>query len=161
MPSVLNAEVSVAFSDEELDDHVLEQRDALKALYLSSKESESLLSDLNQGTDFMVEENISSVVDEKEQINKHFIVKRGLQVVGVATYSETTGHVFDVAVRPSAGKDGVEALFNAVKDHSKKIGRSGSLLVFPRTEESKQLFEAVGFGEVDGNESEQMEFIHE
>jgi phosphohistidine phosphatase SixA len=194
MPSILEAEVSMAFSDDELEDHVLEQRNALKALYLSSTESEALLSTINN-TNLIVEQDIKSTKNtasvisnrlhhnntilekddnpllprppprqqqqEQQQPQRHFIVKRGLQVVGVASYSERTGHVFDVAVRPSAGKDVAEVLFNAVKDHSKTIGRSGSLLVFPRTDESKQLFESVGFAEVSCDTTDYMEFIHE
>ena len=183
MPSVTNTktEVSVVFSDEDLDDHVLEQREALKALYLSSKESETLLSSLNQNnTDLIVEQppngktNVvgSESLDSDKSHCKHFVVKRGLQVVGVASYSDKTGHVFDVAVRPSGGTEVTQVLFQAVKAHTKQMGRSGSLTVFPRTEESKRLFEAVGFTEVncqrdnddmDRNDSagEYMEFIHD
>lgn len=176
MPSdavVLNAEVSVAFSDEDLDDHVLEQRTALKALYLSSKESQSLSAAWNgDGTTaiattreedvadadrlLVVEEGkTTTAVDNKKQQQqpvKHFIVKRGLQVVGVATYSETTGRLFDVAVRPSAGTAGTEALIRAVQEHSKRLGRSGSLLVYPRTKESQELIQAVGCGIVDSDD---------
>jgi hypothetical protein len=192
MPDISNTtEVSMVFSDEELDDHVLEQREALKALYLSSKESETLLSSINETTttDLTVEQqtddmcnnryyhgnNIDTGPNETNNDNddlrcKHFIVKRGLQVVGVASYSEKTGHVFDVAVRPSGGTEVTKALFQAVKTHTKQIGRSGSLLVFPRTEESKRLFESVGFAEVNdkGNTKDNhniasncMELVHE
>ncbi len=183
MPSVTNTktEVSVVFSDEDLDDHVLEQREALKALYLSSKESETLLSSLNQNnTDLTVEQppngkaNVvgSESLDDDKSHCKHFVVKRGLQVVGVASYSDRTGRVFDVAVRPSGGTEVTQVLFQAVKTHTKQMGRSGSLTIFPRTEESKRLFEAVGFTEVncqrdnddvDRNDiaAEYMEFIHD
>lgn len=142
---LLDAEVSVAFADE-LEDHVLEQAEALKALYLSSKETEKLPADSN----LSVEEDGEN--GNKDHV-KHFVVKRGLQVVGVATYSDKTGRVTDVAVRPSAGKEASETLFRAVKDYSRKIGRSGSLLILPRSTQSRALFEQMGFEEMnDENE---------
>ena len=167
MPSdsvILNAEVSVAFSDEELEDHVLEQREALKALYLSSKESDKALllhdqkNSSNSSLTMSVEQEETR--KDKEAHVKHFIVKRGLQVVGVATYSEETGKLYDVAVRPSAGKEGTEALFNAAKQYSRKLGRSGSLLVMPRSPQDRKIFESVGFSEIDKDESEYMELKH-
>ena len=91
-------------------------------------------------------------------------------MVGVASYSNTTRHVFDVAVRPSGGIEVANALFQAIQTHTtKQMGRSGSLLVFPRTEESKRLFESVGFTEVNDNKTDDehnttndyMELIHE
>lgn len=148
----LDAEVSVAFEDE-LDNHVREQTEALKALYLSSRESDKLRS----ANSLQVEEEGS------EDVKKHFIVRKGMQVVGVATYSEETGRLTDVAVRPSAGKEASQTLFNAVKAHSRKLGRSGSLLVFPRSAQTKPLFESMGFEETtEGNEEEviQMELKH-
>jgi hypothetical protein len=138
--------VLMTSADRELEDHVQEQREALKALYLCSSSSSK-----SPG-----EESKISVVEDAESV-QHFVAQRGLQVIGVATYSETTGRLFDVAVRPSAGEDGTTALFNAVKEHSKKFGRSGSLTVQPNTEESKQLFAAVGFGEA--GQEEHMEFV--
>jgi len=136
---VLNAEVSVAFSDEELEDHVLEQSTALKSLYLSS--------------DCPTTESPADLKVEREgETGKkvQFVVKRGLQVVGVATYSEETGQLTDVAIRPTAAADKIgETLIQSVRNHAKKIGRLGSLVVFPRTEESRDLFEKMGFMESD------------
>jgi N-acetylglutamate synthase-like GNAT family acetyltransferase len=74
-----------------------------------------------------------------------------MQVVGVATYSDRTGHVTDVAVRPSAGKQAGVALFDAVKTHSRTLGRSGSLVVFPRSHRDKAQFEELGFVEMSEN----------
>jgi N-acetylglutamate synthase-like GNAT family acetyltransferase len=150
---ILDVEVSVAFSDE-LEGHVREQAEALKSLYLSSKETEKLSAD----SSLLVEEK----VDSKPGRQKQFIVKHGLQVVGVATYCEETGNLTDVAVRPSAGKEVSETLFNAVKEHSRKLGRSGSLLVMPRSTESMELFESMGFSEtVEENKGTQaMEYKH-
>jgi broad specificity phosphatase PhoE len=159
----LDAEVSVAFCDEDdLEDHVKEQAQALKALYLSSRDSRSLgradsqrsvspsengsLSSSSQPPH--ASPSVSDVETAGRDSVKHFIVKRGMQVVGVAAYSDRTGLVTDVAVRPSAGKHVGMALFDAVKSHSRKLGRSGSLLVFPRSRQSKALFEELGFVEM-------------
>jgi ribosomal protein S18 acetylase RimI-like enzyme len=136
---VLNAEVSVAFSDEELEDHVREQTSALKALYLSSDKSITQLSG---------EPKVESEGDSGRTVQ--FVVKRGLQVVGVATYSEDTGQLTDVAIRPSAAADKIgETLMSAVRKHAKTKGRSHSVVVFPRSEDSRELFENMGFSEVD------------
>lgn len=151
--------VSIVASEEEWDDHVQEQRQALKALYLCSASSSSTAPIVADSTGMTVNGEFAVIDDTEPGGIQHFVVQRGLQVVGVATFSEKTGRLFDVAVRPSAGTDGTEALFNAVKEHSKKLGRSGSLLVQPKSQESKQIFAAVGFGQVDGESSEQMEFI--
>jgi N-acetylglutamate synthase-like GNAT family acetyltransferase len=145
---VLGAEVSVAFSDE-LEDHILEQTQALKALYLHSNSNAS-----DGDSEFKASNNLQ--VEQEQQVagkGKVFVVKRGLQVVGVATYSEDTGLLTDVAVRPSAkGEEIGEALMNAVKSHARKLGRSGSLIVQPRSHDSKSLFESMGFSEVAEND---------
>jgi N-acetylglutamate synthase-like GNAT family acetyltransferase len=151
---ILDVEVSVAFSDE-LEGHVREQTEALKSLYLSSKETEKLSAD----NSLVVEEK----GDSKPGRQKQFIVKHGLQVVGVAVYCDETGNLTDVAVRPSAGKEVSETLFNAVKEHSRKLGRSGSLLVMPRSTESMELFESMGFSEIveENKGTQAMEYKHE
>jgi N-acetylglutamate synthase-like GNAT family acetyltransferase len=127
--------------------YVREQTEALKALYWSSKESVKL----HPADSLLVEEDHDET-QQQEQDNardtKHFIVKRGLQVIGVATYLERTGRLMDVAVRPSVGKVS-ETLFTAAREHTTRMGRSGSLLVMPRTDESKKLFEGMGFQEVE------------
>jgi len=173
---VLNAEVSIAFSDEEMEDHVREQTNALRALYLSSVESDRVLrrtDDCSLSVDRIEDDQPDINVDDKDPgETKHFIVKRGFQVVGVATYSDQTGQLTDVAIRPSAGREASEKLFSAVIDYARrKFGRSRSLLVYPRSSQSKALFESMGFKEVanerkEGNEKEvnsalqQMELKH-
>jgi phosphohistidine phosphatase SixA len=155
----LNAEVSVAFCDDELEDHVKEQAQALRALYLSSRESDRLQpleSDLSVASSGNESSSPSDADGDTGRV-KHFIVKRGMQVVGVATYSDSTGLVTDVAVRPSAGKEVSEALFDAVKSYSRKLGRSGSLHVFPRSQHSKALFEELGFAEVSESGDDRLE----
>lgn len=123
----LYGEVAVAFSDEDLESHVVEQREALKSLYLNT---------------------LSGVEDSEEKISdvSHFIVKRGLQVVGVASYVESTGELMDVAVLPSAGKEAGTNLFKSVQAHAKKQGRTESLVLVPRSTESKNLLIQMGFG---------------
>lgn len=135
---VLDMEVSVAFADE-IQSHIQEQAEALRGLYLSSSQSSKMHADKS----LTVEEQ-----PENDRV-KHFIVNRGLQVVGVATYSESTGRLYDIAVRPSASAAVGETLLNAVKEHSRKIGRSGSLYVVPSSQRSRALFEDLGLTEAD------------
>ena len=135
----LNAEVSVAFSDE-LDESIREQTNALRALYMSSAGTSVLKDDATLSIDSSVHSNDRT---------KQFIVKKGLQVLAVASYSEERGIVSNVAVRPSAGQEACETLFKAVKDHSTKLGRSGSLLVMPRSGIDKEIFDRLGFEEAE------------
>jgi N-acetylglutamate synthase-like GNAT family acetyltransferase len=160
VPPVLEAEVEVAFSDDELQDHIREQSSALKALYLSSTGSSAAFSSLSMTSGVRVfDSSLFNVEEEAEPKSKtHFIVKRGLQVVGVATYSEETGQLTDVAIRPTAqgsndtSEESVaETLVNAVKKHARKLGRSGSLIVHPRSHESMILFEQIGFAVLEEN----------
>ena len=142
----LSSEVKVAF-DDELDEHVLEQTQALKALYLRSESFPPGTGDLS----LEVEEQKSKNVDATSSGGvKHFIVHRGLRVVGCATYVEESGLLTDVAIRPSAGPNVLETLLQSVKAHTQSTGRSGSFLVVPRPGESnKVLFERLGFKMVD------------
>lgn len=144
---VLDAEVSIGFQDE-LEQHVREQTEALKSLYLggtgsSEKESSAVTNELS------VEE-----VDGKEGGNPAvcIVVKRGLQVAGCAWYDESTGRISDLVVRPSARESQVgEALINAVRAHARKLKRSGSILVQPRNMDNREfLVGELGFEEVDG-----------
>ena len=141
----LNSEVQVTFDDDRLDEHVLEQTQALKALYLKSESIPVTSGD----TALKVEEQIQ---DGRTKSIKHFIVHRGLRVVGCTTYSEETGYLTDVAIRPSAGPNVLEALMQAVRNHTRSMGRSGSFLVFPRAGESKEVFERMGFKTVDSSD---------
>jgi Histidine phosphatase superfamily (branch 1) len=157
VPPVLEPEVDVIFSDDDLEDHIREQTTALKALYLSSISGTAAE---NSGDPSL---QIDTETEPKGKV--HFIVKRGLQVVGVATYSEETGQLRDVAIRPTAmnpimnedsDSDGpssiAETLMFAVKKHARKLGRSNSLIVHARSKENKVLFESLGFAEVEGDD---------
>jgi GNAT superfamily N-acetyltransferase len=143
MPSddhLLDSEVSVAYADEQLDDHVKDQTEALKSLYLPNK------TDGTAGTSSLaVEEQVENGGKEVQ-----FFVKRGLQVVGCASYNEESGKISDMALRPSARSADVGgSLIDAVRSHARKLGRSGSLLVNTKTEANKKFLEELGFSEVD------------
>jgi N-acetylglutamate synthase-like GNAT family acetyltransferase len=143
MPSddhLLDSEVSVAYADEQLDDHVKDQTEALKSLYLPSK------TDDTAGTSTLaVEEQVENGRKEVQ-----FFVKQGLQVVGCASYNEESGKISDMALRPSARSADVGgSLIDAVRSHARKLGRSGSLLVNTKTEANKRFLEELGFSEVD------------
>ena len=119
---VLEQEVAVAFSDEVVDGHVREQADALRKLYL-----------------------------EKEKVSSEgevtLVVKRGLQVVGCASFHEESGRISDVVVRPSArGSQVGRALVDSAVAHAKKVG-AGELVAEPETEEAKAFFSSLGFEE--------------
>ena len=45
--------------------------------------------------------------------------------MGVASYSEHTGHVFDVAIRPSGGPEVAQTLFRAIQTHTQQNGMVG------------------------------------
>mmetsp|Transcript_8681 Transcript_8681/g.12796 ORF Transcript_8681/g.12796 Transcript_8681/m.12796 type:complete len:521 (+) Transcript_8681:30-1592(+) len=146
----LDAEVSVAFSDE-VEEHEREQTEALKSLYLSGtsdaapRRRSSLLLECLDGVELDGDGEITAT-GEEEGSKKTFIAKRGLQVVGCATYYPETGRISDVVVRPSAKGCGVgKSLVGAIKSHAKKLGRSGSLYVEPHTEESHAFFHKIGF----------------
>jgi broad specificity phosphatase PhoE len=148
---LLDAEVSIGFSDE-LEDHVREQTEALKSLYLSTSRSND---DGLTAIGLSVEE-----VDGRTEVDINgghpsvcFVVKRGLQVAGCAWYDESTGRLSDLVVRPSARKSQVgEALVNAVRSHARKLNRSGSLLIQPKTLDNKDfLVSELGFQELDGD----------
>ena len=133
---VLNAEVSVAFSDEDIEEHVREQTAALKALYLATKQDSE------------------SGQNENPRKLLQFVVKRGLQVVGVASYVEETGYLTEVAIRPSAASDRIgETLMDSVKTHAKKVGLSTRLIVNPCSAQSRELFRSMGFSDCEMDES--------
>ena len=148
MPSdqlLLDQEVGIAYVDGEIDDHVKEQTEALRALYLKSSAGEAIV-----GADLSVE-----ALDGK---SVSFFVKRGMQVVGCAKYDEASGKMLEVVIRPSARNSKVgEALISAVRSHARKIGRSGSLYVKPTSGASKSFFEDLGFEDVEGNEHHKMD----
>jgi hypothetical protein len=127
-----------------LHDQIQEQIIALKSLYLSSSssldEEKLCLSD-------------SSNKDDGDLVR--FVAKRGFQVLAVATYSEHSGVLTDVAIRPSGCVDHV--LFDAIKQHAISPDKPReTLAVRPRTMKDKTLFQQMGFVEppVDQNENE-------
>jgi len=155
-------EVNVAFADE-MSDHVREQTQALRSLYLPSSASATTSSSSlppppppPKQNAVTITEDQSSLTVEKEDgttarrsdsdspRDEHFIVQRGHQVVAVATYSHATGELKDVAVQPSA-TGAREALIGAVQRHARKLNRSGSLVVHPRTADDEEAFVQVGF----------------
>jgi len=115
-----------------LHDHVQEQIAALRSLYLTS----SLLS-----------EEMGSTSDDNDIENRNsfrFTVKRGFQVLAVATYSEWNKFLTDVAIRPTAMV--ADTLVQAIKEHAVSHSKlKGNLLVRPLTVEDKRLFERMGF----------------
>lgn len=115
-----------------LHDHIQEQIVALKSLYLLS----SLLDD----------EKINAGDESTMKVGNflRFVVKRGFQVLAVATFSEQNGVLTDVAIR-SAENIG-NALLHAVKQHAVALDPPQmTLAVRPRTFEDKELFQRMGF----------------
>lgn len=130
---VLEHEVAVAFSDEVVDGHVREQAEALRKLYLEKKKTPA----------------------EGEVT---LVVKRGLQVVGCASFHEESGRISDVVVRPSArGSQVGRALVDSAVAHAKKVG-ADELVAEPQTDEAKAFFSSLGFqeGEQDGDGAKRM-----
>ena len=138
-----NVEVNVAFADE-MSGHVREQTHALRALYVSSSSSSNAVTVDSSLTVKQEEEDESEKDGTLNTRDKHFVVQRGHQVVAVATYSEKTGVVTDVAVQPGA-TGAREALLQAVQEHARKLKRSGSLMMHPRTAADEDAFVKAGF----------------
>lgn len=157
---VLDAEVSVGFADE-LENHVKEQTEALKSLYLSGGTNENVT--IGASSKLSVEKVNGSKDDDGGGAGHAavcIVVKRGLQVAGCAWYDETTGRISDLVVRPSARESNVgEALVEAVRAHARKLKRSGSILVQPKNLENREfLVGELGFQEVvDGSAIEMSE----
>jgi hypothetical protein len=145
---LLYQEVTSAFADE-LDDHVKEQTDALKNLYLSRKgngsfllrkdssstpkvvqegagESEGTGEGKGEGTSEASTDNNKEDKDINTVTNEMtFVIQRGLQVVGCVTYDDEKSLISDMVVRPSA-KDGnpQKELISAVIAHAKEKGKT-------------------------------------
>ena len=131
---VLEQEVAVAFSDEVVDSHVREQTDALRKLYLEK----------------------ANVTAKDGEVT--LVVKRGLQVVGCASFHEESGRISDVVVRPSArGSQVGRALVDSAVAHAKKVGAE-KLVAEPQTDEAKAFFSSLGFqeGEQEGGGAKKM-----
>jgi hypothetical protein len=113
--SLLYEEVSTAFADE-LEDHVKEQTEALKNLYLSTSTRGSLLNRRSsvslEGLDYDSLLNLNEGESEGSRIN--FVVKRGLQVLACAVLNESLT-LCDVVMIPSAKSSACKVLLDAVK----------------------------------------------
>ena len=174
----LDEEVSVAFSDE-LDNHVREQTEAMKNLYLRSYNSSKAettakgangtrrssairsmcLSRRSSSAEAVTKRVSTSKLtfeqltmddafdDEEEGEEITFVVKRGLQVVGCASFRADTMTLIDIVVRQSCRRSGVgTALIDAVKKHLKQTGNHDrNLFVTFISDDSKTFFEKVGF----------------
>ena len=121
---VLEQETAVAFSDE-VDGHFQEQAEALRTLYLDKKSKKK--------------------TPAEGEVT--LVVKRGLQVVGCASFHEPTGRLSDVVVRPSVrGSQVGRALVDSAVAHAKKVGAE-ELVAEPDTDEAKAFFAKLGFEE--------------
>lgn len=144
---VLDAEVAIAFSDE-IEGHLREQADALRRLY-GSKDSaadrESIK--LEKTTGATEDEAASTASSRGGEVT--LVVKRGLQVVGCASFHEETGRISDVVVRPSArGSQVGRTLVDSARAHAKKVG-ADRLVAEPDTDEARAFFEKLGFESVE------------
>ena len=152
---VLDGEVSVAFSDE-VDWHVREQADALRNLYLNGRRNSSVK--VKEVQDGDASDSTSSAGGEVT-----LVVKRGLQVVGCASFHEETGLISNVVVRPSArGSQVGRSLVESAKVCAQKVGAE-KVVAEPETEEAKEFFKKLGFEEVggtsEGASASRMEFL--
>jgi broad specificity phosphatase PhoE/GNAT superfamily N-acetyltransferase len=218
-------EVTIHFSDE-LEDHVREQTDAMKHLYLSSKKQQQqqrqrplpLSCRNNTGTpssrvsssssalrNLVLSRKSSSEIDEASAspnnnslisvrnltfdytattttgnnandnsaaaTDKTFVIRRGLQVIGCASFNELHMSLTDVVVRKSCRRQGVgTALVNSVRSHLLFMGMGAHALttkdeaehgngngtyltvkvkVTPTSNDSFSFFEHLGFAATD------------
>jgi len=167
-----NQVVAMHFDDDEqVDDFVKEQTQAMKALYLGSSTSRTTNNTTQTShspsptavSNLCVEEDDDDgeLVDARRKKKVSFFVKRGQQVVGCATYDEVTGHLSQVVVRPSVAQNTQvgDALLGAVRKHARKVGRSDSLYYYCDDDvannnnnnsngSTKSFLEQMGFQEV-------------
>ncbi len=168
--------VSCAFEDE-LDGHVREQTEALRNLYVSTRQSGSFLlrkdsagggvgdvGDLNDDDD----DNDDYDYDGSNKMT--FFIKRGLQVVGCISYNEEKSMISDLVVRPSARDGNLEKdLINAVIAHAKKEGKDEIFVSCNANDDEvkeaggKKMYKELGFdgttNKVDDNEEQVHELI--
>jgi len=148
MPSdnnMLYEEVSCVFADE-LEEHVKEQTEAIKNLYLSSRGS--LLNRRRSLASSLVVEEIDGA---KLTLNENnidcgltFVVKRGLQVLGCATLHEDAKKLTDLVVVPSAKPSGYKALIEAAKAYAQKAGFD-TLSIVSENREDAVIYQDLGF----------------
>jgi len=150
---VLDAEVAIAFSDE-IEGHLREQADALRRLYGRKEDS----STDREGT--KLEKTTGETEDEAASTTSSrggevtLVVKRGLQVVGCASFHEETGRISDVVVRPSARRSQVgRTLVDSAREHAKKVG-ADRLVAEPDTDEARAFFEKLGFESVEAEDGD-------
>jgi hypothetical protein len=125
MPSddtMLYEEVSTAFADE-LEDHVKEQTEALKNLYLPSSTRGSLLH--RKSSNMLEALNASPLSLNETRTNDgiNFIVQRGHQVLAFAVLNQEM-RLLDIVMVPSAKHTACKALLDAVKVRVKELNSS-------------------------------------
>lgn len=121
MPSddtLLYEEVSTAFADE-LEDHVKEQTEALKNLYLPTAKRGSLLSRRSSVSLEGLDDPVLSLNERNTNDGVNFIVKRGQQVLACAVLNRCLT-LSDIVIIPSAKSSACKALLDAVKDRIKQ-----------------------------------------
>jgi hypothetical protein len=141
---MLYEEVDKSFADE-LDDHVKEQMDAMKRLYLKGQDNGRIV--ISKETKELDDKDSQGSMAASPHVI--FFVKRGLQVVGCLTLDEESGLIFDMVLRPSAISAGIELLSATIK-HA-KVGGS-NIYVRMNTKEDQTLFEEAGFIPVETKE---------
>mmetsp|Transcript_48374 Transcript_48374/g.146090 ORF Transcript_48374/g.146090 Transcript_48374/m.146090 type:complete len:548 (-) Transcript_48374:55-1698(-) len=164
---LLDAEVDVAFEDE-LEDHVREQAEAMRELYLGRRKSsiDDDTSEIFDATTNVAKDKPSTRMSRKSSLIAEvegadsgsssggevtLVVKRGLQLVGCASLHVESGRLSDLVVRPSAKNTKVgQALVEAAKNRAKQLGGE-RLVVDATTEESREFYENAGFREVAAN----------
>jgi hypothetical protein len=130
--------------DRRLHDQIQEQTMALEALYLSS-------SSLNEEKMYAGDES-----NTKDGNLLRFVVKRGFQVLAVATYSEQNGVLTDVAIRTTGRV--YDALLDAIKQHALSLNKPQvTVTVRPRTTKDKTLFQRMGFIEPQSDQNDKKE----
>lgn len=197
----------INFVDDEMDDHIKEQTEAMKSLYIRPRsflapngivttsgggniplrvslvqKDENHFKDGSDPKSYVVIRRRSSImegtdsetngtsVEERSNNVAHnvagsshsstscnsdkvtFVVKRGLQVVGCASFHEEENALKDVVIRPSEASDNFvgEALIHALRDHVKSSGRRNSndsehVVVESACQQSQAIFEKLGF----------------
>jgi len=170
-------EVTVHFSDE-LEDHVREQADAMKHLYLRDPSSSNYPSK-SRRMSTMKKLVLSARKNENENkspsvlsVNslafdyddggdnvgeKTFVIRRGMQLIGCASFNEQTRTLTDVVVRQSCRRKGIgTALVNSVRNHMRESIKNADgntddvfMTAQPISQESFNFLDAMGFVQVE------------
>lgn len=139
-------EISYYLDDDEIDDDVKEQIKAMQSLYCQPSSITKTIQLTTSKKKNIDEENskppmklirrISNLEAEEKhpygELNNHgnntekvtFVVKRGLQVVGCASFHEEENALKDLVIRPSASNDNAVgvALVHAIRSHVEAKG---------------------------------------